>query len=153
VATWQKFAIVLLATFAAAALGALFPPSDWYRSLAKPPLTPPNGVFGPVWTILYCLMALAAALAWQRSAPGHAQLPLALYALQLALNAVWTALFFGLHAPLWALIDLALLWFAILATAYVFYQRAKLAGLLLIPYLLWVSFAGYLNAGFWWLNR
>jgi translocator protein len=152
-AAWQKYAIVLAATFSAAALGILFPPGQWYRGLAVPPLTPPDNVFGPVWTILYTMMAIAAATLWQNSPPGKARMPLALYATQLALNALWSVLFFGAHAPGWALIDLALLWIAIVATIVAFFRQVKIAGRLLVPYLLWVSFAGYLNAGFWWLNR
>jgi len=145
--------VCLLVTYGAAALGTLFPPDGWYAGLQRPPLAPPNWIFGPVWTTLYGLMAVAAALVWIKVACQSARLPLGLYALQLALNTVWTALFFGLHRPDLALVDIVVLWLAIIATMAAFARHSRVAAMLLAPYLAWVSFATYLNAGFWWLNR
>ena len=151
-ATWQKYTIVFAATLAAGALGTLFPPGQWYRQLEAPPGTPPDAWFAPVWTVLYVAIALATALVWQHSGPSQARVPLLLYAVQLGLNAVSVPLLFAWHAAGWALVDLALLWIAIVGTIVAF-RRVPVASLLLVPYLAWVSFAGYLNAGFWWLNR
>lgn len=140
-------------TFAAAGIGALFMPGAWYASLEKPPLTPANSVFGPVWTLLYLLMAVAAWLVYRRANGLGARWPLALYAAQLALNMVWTALFFGWQSPLFALADIVALWLLIAATIYAFARVSRAAAALLAPYLAWVTFATYLNAGFWLLNR
>jgi tryptophan-rich sensory protein len=154
--SWPAAAIVaacLLGTFGAAAIGAQFMPGAWYEGLARPPLTPPNWIFGPVWTALYALMGLAAAIVWMKSGWRAARVPLAVYALQLALNSLWSALFFGMHRPDLALVDIVVLWLAIAATMAAFAKHSKLAAAMLAPYLAWVSFATYLNAGFWWLNR
>ncbi len=150
--TWQKYTIVFAATLAAGAVGTLFPPGAWYRQLVVPPLTPPDAWFAPVWTVLYIAIALAAALVWQYGEPGQTRAPLLLYAVQLGLNALWSPLFFAWHALGWALVDVALLWIAIVGTIVAF-RRVRVASLLMLPYLAWVAFAGYLNAGFWWLNR
>ncbi len=143
----------LVVTFGAAAIGARFLPDEWYRTLRKPAWNPPNKVFGPVWTALYLLMAAAAWLIWRKYGVATAILPLSFFILQLALNAAWSWLFFGRHEIRAALIDLGLLWAAILATIALFWGREMLAGVLLLPYLMWVSFAGVLNATIWRLNR
>ena len=124
----------------------------WYMSLSPPPATPPNAVFAPVWTLLYAMMAVAAWLVW-RHPDGHRRGALALWGWQLLLNAAWAPLFFGLHLILPALgVILALLVLVALTVAK-FLRVDRAAALLMLPYLAWVGFAGYLNAGFWWLNR
>jgi benzodiazapine receptor len=143
----------LIVTFGAAAIGARFLPDAWYEALKKPAWNPPNRVFGPVWTILYFLMALAAWLVWRKYGIAGAIAPLSFFVLQLALNAGWSWLFFGRHEPGAAFIDLALLWVVILITLVLFWSRMAAAGILLLPYLAWVSFAGALNWTVWRLNR
>lgn len=140
-------ALVVLAALA----GSAFQPSEWYAGLRKPPLTPPNWIFGPVWSFLYLCIALAAWLVW-RTRRG-ATTPLALWASQLLLNALWSLLFFGLHRPGLALLELAVLLALVVATTAAFFQVRSLAGALLVPYVVWVGFAFYLNAGIWYLNR
>lgn len=143
----------LVLTFAAAALGARFLPDEWYRRLNKPAWNPPSSIFAPVWTILYLLMAAAAWLVWRRHGLGGALVPLILFVAQLLLNAGWTWLFFGRHRIRGALIDIAILWVAILTTLISFWRLEPLAGILLLPYLAWVSFAAVLNWTIWQMNR
>lgn len=120
---------------------------DWYDGLAKPEWTPPAWLFGPVWTALYLLMALAAWLVWHRAGGFRpAKLALTLFVVQLGLNVGWSMLFFGFRAPGWALAEIILLWLAILTTALVFLRHSRGAAILLVPYLAWVAFAGALNA-------
>ena len=140
-------------TFCAPALSAFFGmPDDWYATLAKPPWNPPSWVFGPVWTLLYTLMAVAAWLVWRRGGFAVQRGPLICYLVQLALNAAWTPLFFGLHQPGWALADILLLWLALTATLAAFWRVHRAASWLLVPYLAWVSFASALNFELWRLN-
>ncbi len=140
--------------FAAAAVGSLFPPDDWYAQLVKPRLNPPGWVFGPVWTALYAMMAVAAWRVWRRRrATAPVRLALGLFLVQLLLNAAWSWLFFGLHRPDFSFFDLLLLWVAIAATGLLFWRIDAVAGALLVPYLGWVTFAGYLNLALWLLNR
>lgn len=136
--------------FAVSTVGALFPPGDWYAALERPPGTPPNWLFAPVWTALYAAMAVAAWMVWRRAGWGMA---LSLFVLQLALNGTWSWLFFGLNRPGVALVEITALWLAIAATLLAFRRVRPAAGMLLAPYLAWVSYAAYLNAGLWWLNR
>ena len=118
----------------------------WYASLNKAPGTPPGYVFGLVWPVLYLMMATAAILAVRSAGDWAAARPILLaYSAQLLLNLAWSYLFFGLHAPVAALADIAALWLAIGACIYVFGRTRALAGLLLVPYLVWVTFAAYLN--------
>jgi benzodiazapine receptor len=142
----------LVLTFGAAALGARFLPDEWYRGLKKPAWNPPNSIFAPVWTILYLLMAASAWLVWRREGISGALLPLILFVVQLLLNAAWTWLFFGLHRTSWALIDIVILWVTILAVLIAFWELEPLAGILLLPYLAWVSFAAFLNWTIWRMN-
>ena len=130
--------------------GSLFLPGAWYFSLNSPPLNPPGWVFGPVWSVLYLCMALAAWMVW-RSDAGRSG-PLVFWGIQLAFNALWSFLFFGLHRPGLALVEIICLWALVALTAAAFFRISRPAGWLLVPYLLWVSFATYLNAGFWYLN-
>lgn len=142
--------IVLVA--GAASFGALFSPGDWYAGLVKPSFNPPNWIFGPVWTALYLMMAVAAWLVWRRRAARPVTPSLAVYLAQLALNALWSWLFFGLHAMGAAFIDICLLWLFILATLVLFWRVHRWAGALLAPYLAWVGFAAVLNFALWQLN-
>ncbi len=124
----------------------------WYNSLPKPWFTPPSWFFGPAWTILYVLMAVAAVLVWRSKENGRGDRRKALVAfvVQLALNLAWTPLFFGLHRPDLAFVDIVLLWLAIVATIVLFSRVRRAAAWLLAPYLAWVSFALVLNAAFLW---
>jgi tryptophan-rich sensory protein len=124
---------------------------DWYIGLNKPSFNPPNWVFGPVWTLLYVMMAVAAWRVWRRDRAGVG-VALGLWAAQLALNLGWSLIFFGLHAPGPALVDLALLILATGATAFAFRRHDRLAAALLLPYLCWCGFAFALNEEIWRLN-
>lgn len=138
--------------FAAAAIGGLYPPGGWYAGLAKPAWNPPSWLFGPVWTVLYLMMAVAAWLVWKRYGFSGAALPLGIFFVQLVLNAAWTWLFFGLKQPGIAFAEIVILWLAILLTLVSFWRLERAAGILLIPYLAWVSFAAVLNYTLWRLN-
>jgi tryptophan-rich sensory protein len=143
----------LVLCFAAAALGGLSSrPGDWYAQLRKPAWTPPGWLFGPVWTVLYAVMAVAAWLVWQRGGFTAQFLPLGVFLLQLLFNALWSPLFFGLHKPGLAFADIVLLWVALGATLVMFWKVRPVAGLLLVPYLVWVTFASALNFAIWRLN-
>ena len=138
--------------FAAAGVGSMFVPGTWYQSLVKPAWTPPSWLFGPVWTLLYGMMAAAAWLVWKRHGFSGALVPLAVFVVQLVLNAIWSWLFFGLHRPGLAFAEIVLLWLAIGATLVLFWRIERPAGTLLVPYLAWVSFAAVLNLALWRLN-
>ena len=142
----------LLACFAAASLGAFFMPGEWYATLKKPSWNPPGWIFGPVWTALYTMMAVAAWLLWKRGGFAVQRRPLTLFLVQLALNAAWTPLFFGLHWPGAAFAEIVLLLAAIVATALIFRRVSATAAWLLVPYAAWVSFASFLNFTLWRLN-
>lgn len=147
--------VAIVICFAAAGLGAAATTPEirgWYASIAKPAWNPPDWIFGPVWTLLYLMMAVAAWLVWRRAGFAGAKLPLALFAIQLALNSLWSVLFFGLHNPGAAAVEIVLLWGTILATLIAFRRRSRWAGGLLVPYLAWVSFASALNFTIWRLN-
>ena len=139
-------------TFAAAAMGGLFLPGDWYVRLQKPAWNPPNWIFGPVWTALYTIMAVTAWLVWKRGGFAGQRRALLFFLLQLLFNALWSPVFFGLHLPGLAFVDLALLWLALLATVTAFWKAHPLAGAMLLPYLAWATFAGALNFAIWRLN-
>ncbi len=138
---------------AIASLGAIAPPGDWYAGLAKPPFNPPAWVFGPAWTTLYLMIAVATWRLWRAPASAARTRALRLNAVQLALNALWTPIFFGLQWPGLALAEIAMMWIAILATILAAWRVDRVASALLWPYLAWVSFATTLNASIWWLNR
>ena len=126
---------------------------EWYPHLRKPPGTPPGFVFGPVWTILYVLMAISAWLVWREYGWSGGRSALVVFFGQLALNMAWSGIFFGVRLPGVAFAEILILWLAILYTILVFYWLAPVAALMLVPYLLWVSYASYLNFGIWRLNR
>lgn len=168
---WRLCAAIAICELAGLVSLPLTAGSDrgWYSALARPALNPPSWIFGPVWTLLYALMGIAAFIVWEkmsgrtaigkiiddtfhRKAKRSRARALRIFAIQLALNAIWSIIFFGAKNPGAALIDIALLWIAILLTIILFYRISRTAAFLMIPYLLWVSFAAYLNFGIWWLN-
>jgi tryptophan-rich sensory protein len=145
----------------AGVLGSVFTTSSipgWYATLLKPQLAPPNWVFAPVWTTLFALMGIAAFLVWSSYAKASAdkkkwiKIALILFGIQLVLNTLWSIIFFGLHSPGGALIEIIFLWLAILATIIYFAKISKPAAWLLLPYIAWVSFAMYLNYSIYALN-
>jgi len=146
------FIAVCFAVSALAQLAAGGTPGEWYRGLRKPAFQPPNWLFGPVWTVLYVCMALAAWLVWSAGGFRRARGALVLFAVQLVLNGAWTPLFFGLHRPGIAFVELVALWVAIVLTTWRFFRIRAPAGVLMLPYLAWVSFAGVLNFAIWRLN-
>lgn len=139
-------------TLAAGVSGARFQPGTWYTELVKPAWTPPNVLFPLVWTTLYVMMGVAAFRVWWRHGFRNAPLALALFGLQLGLNAGWSWLFFGRHAIGAALVEIGVLGVTIVATALAFQARDRLAARLLLPYLAWVCFAAVLNFAIWRLN-
>lgn len=151
---WLMLAVFIVISFVPALAGGRSMPGEWYQALRKPSFNPPAWVFGPVWTLLYASMGVAAWMVWRAAGNWRAaSLPLSVFALQLVFNGLWSWLFFGLHRPDLALLDILALWLAILGTIVVFWQKSPAAGALLFPYLAWVSFAAILNAALWHLNR
>ncbi len=152
----KKLIICCGAVLAVGFAGAFFTNSglDWYQGLAKPVFTPPNRIFGPVWTILYLLMGIALFLVWRKGfANAAGKTALAAFILQFVFNALWTPIFFWAKQPLIALGDIVILWLAIIATIVSFWKVSRAAGILLVPYIIWVSFAAVLNAVICMLNR
>ncbi len=141
------------ACFLVATSGAIFRPGDWYENLAKPPWNPPNWLFPPAWTLLFIMIAIAGWLVWRRAGFAGAGLALAVYGVQLLLNAGWSALFFGLRRPDLAMAEVVLLWLSILATILLFAPIHATAAWLMAPYLAWVTFAAVLNYSIWQRNR
>jgi translocator protein len=125
----------------------------WYAQLNKPSFNPPNYLFGPVWTILYILMGISLFLVWKSPSGNERNMALTIFVIQMVLNFAWTFLFFYFHRPGLALIEIIILWIAILLMIIAFYRIDKIASLLQIPYILWVSFASVLNGAIWFLNR
>jgi translocator protein len=142
----------LVVAFVPAIVGSQFMPDQWYRDLQKPSWNPPGYLFGPVWTLLYTLMGIAAWLVWKKAGFSGAGTALTVFLIQLAFNGAWTWIFFGQHNIGAALVEIVVLWFLILATIVLFWQQSALAGGLLIPYLAWVSFATALTFAIWRLN-
>ena len=150
-----RLCVFLILVFITAFSGALLTaPSvpEWYGTLAKPSWTPPASLFGPVWTVLYILIALAGWLAWRQSGPGVDYLTFGMYLLQLVLNSLWSGCFFALRNPGLALVDIVLLWLVILGTTYRFVGLSRMAVTLFVPYLIWVSYALVLNFEIWRIN-
>lgn len=139
---WVLFAIFLAACFAVGATGGLFPPGAWYEKLEKPSWTPPNWLFPVAWTTLYLLIAAAGARAALQPGNGVA---MALWALQIALNGLWTPVFFGLERLKLGMVVLAALWLAVAASLVALWSVDMWAGLMFVPYLVWVTVAGALN--------
>lgn len=142
----------IVITFLAPAMGVFGMPGEWYASLRKPSWNPPSWIFGPVWSALYLTMAVAAWLVWRRGGWLAQRRPLSLYCVQLALNAAWSPIFFGLHRPGLAFAEILLLLTAIVATAMAFARVSRAAGVLFVPYVAWVTFASFLNLMLWRLN-
>jgi benzodiazapine receptor len=144
----------LTLSFIASAIGAVasLQAGSFYIQLVRPDWAPPPSIFGPVWTVLYALMGIASWLVWRADGFRPAKVALTLFLIQLALNASWSWLFFGWHQGALAFLDILLLWLLIVATLVAFWRIRPVAGGLLIPYLLWVSFASVLNYFIWQLN-
>jgi benzodiazapine receptor len=155
---WVSLALAVVVTELVGASGAIFTSmglESWYPALESPELAPPNWVFAPVWTTLFLLMGVAVWLVWteasgERSRP--ARFAIVLFAVHFLVNIGWSAVFFGSQSLLGGLLVIAVLWLFIVATILAFGRADRRAGFLLVPYLLWVSFAGYLNYAFWVLN-
>ena len=148
--------VAIFVCFTAAGIGGAATTSnlaDWYAGLNKPSWNPPNWIFGPVWSTLYLMMSISVWLVWRRSGFQNAKSALIWFGIQLVLNTLWSVLFFGLHQPGWAIFEIIALWLAIAITIGLFWKHSKLAATLLVPYLLWVSFASWLNFTIWSLNR
>jgi tryptophan-rich sensory protein len=133
-------------------IGSQFMPGEWYAQLKKPSWTPPGYLFGPVWTFLYLSMGVSAWLVWKRGGYVGASIALTLFLIQLVFNGLWSWLFFGRHRPDLAFADIAILWCLILATGLTLWRQNSVAGVLMIPYFIWVSFASALNYSIWRLN-
>lgn len=153
---YLKLAAAIVGVELIGTIGAIFTGpaiGSWYAQLNRPSFAPPSWIFAPVWTILFALMGVAAFLVWRKGLNRReARVALAIFIFQLALNVLWSVLFFGLRNPKAAFIELVVLWLTIIATIVAFFKVSKTASLLLLPYVLWVSFAGILNAAFWVLN-
>ena len=151
-----KLAISIIACQCAGLIGSLFTTpaiTTWYATLQKPPFTPPNWLFAPAWITLYLLMGISAFIIWRRGL-GNPQVKRALFlfVIQLVLNALWSIAFFGLESPLYGVIVIATLWVAILLTILKFFKVSSVAAVLMLPYILWVTFAAVLNISIWVLN-
>ncbi len=147
--TWVVLAVWIAVSMSAGFIGSRFPPGQWYQELEKPSWNPPGWLFGPVWTLLYILMGIAAWMVWKDRGFSFG---VYLFMAQLVLNALWSWLFFGLNRPDLAFFEIILLWGFILATMILFWRARPAAGALFVPYLLWVSFASVLNHTLWKLN-
>lgn len=147
--------ILILICLSVGWVGSLFTApaiEGWYAGLNKPWFQPPSWIFGPVWTLLYILMAVAAWLIWKEGGVKKNTAPLIFFGLQLFFNACWSPLFFGLKTPGYAFADITALWMSIIVTSVLFMRKSRIAGLLMLPYLLWVSFAAVLNFAIWRMN-
>lgn len=152
-----RLIISIAVCFLAGAIGSIatYPNiPTWYAALNKPPFNPPNWVFGPVWTTLYLMMGIALFLVWQKSFEDNEAKPLVpLFLLQLALNSLWSIIFFGQHLLFWASFEILIMWSLILLFSIRSFKVSKLASWLMVPYILWVSFASVLTIAVWLLNR
>lgn len=142
-------AFILLTVGGGLLIGVATAPGDWYAGLQKPPFNPPNWVFGPVWTVLYILIAIAGWRIWRRDPHGAA---MKFWIAQIALNFIWSPLFFSAHLPGAAFVVIIALLVVILALIMLTLDRERVSAWLLVPYALWVAFAALLNASIWWLN-
>ncbi len=127
-------------------------PADWYENLNKPVWNPPGWLFGPVWSILYTLMGIAAWLVWKEYGFSGASAALGAFFVQLMLNGLWSQIFFGMQEPGWAFAEIILLLAAIVVTTILFFKKSRTAGWLMVPYIAWVSFASVLNGTIWVMN-
>lgn len=151
---WALFTSVVIAE-AVGVVGSFFTMSsvkNWLPTLVQPSFMPPNWLFGPAWTILYILMGVASYWVWKKRKNKKARMALQLYGVHLFFNLLWSIIFFGLHSPFWALIEIVILWGLIVFMITKFYAIEKKAGWILLPYLAWVTFATLLNFAIWRLN-
>ena len=151
---WKILIVAILICQFAGILGSVFTtPSipTWYASINKPDFTPPSWLFAPAWITLYTLMGISIYLVWEKGFKKN-KIAVYVFSTQLILNSIWSILFFGLQNPFFAFIEIIILWIAILATIVLFYRIRRSAGLILIPYIAWVSFASLLNYSIWILN-
>ncbi|MEA0762086.1 TspO/MBR family protein [Xanthomonas campestris pv. campestris] len=153
-AQWLGLVGWLVLCYLVAALGAAasIQAASFYAGLQRPGWAPPGWLFGPVWTVLYGMMAVSVWLIWRRGGWGGARGALSVFVLQLGLNGLWSWLFFAWHMGAWAFADIVALWLALVATIVTFARHSRGAAWLLVPYLLWVSFAAALNYAVWQLN-
>ena len=152
---WLKLIFSVIIAQLAGIIGSAFTINSintWYSTLTRPSFNPPNWIFGPVWTILYLLMGISLYLVLVSKKSRNRKIGLYLFFIQLVLNSIWTVLFFGLQNPLLAFIEIIILWISILFTIIYFYKIDKISSYLLIPYILWVSFASVLNFSIYILN-
>ncbi len=152
---WAALPGFILFCLVAGGLGSIATTPEiagWYQTLSKPSWNPPSWVFGPVWSTLFVMMGVAAWLVWQQAGFWEKRVPLSLFGVQMVLNVAWSFIFFGMHQPGWAFVEIVALWLAIVATMASFYFHSKPACGLLAPYLAWVSFAGVLNFTIWQMN-
>jgi benzodiazapine receptor len=150
-----KLILALFFTIGLGSLGAIFTVNEipnWYQNLIKPSFNPPNWLFGPVWTLLYTLMGIALFLVWKKTPSTDRNWAIGIFMIQFALNFCWSIIFFKYHLLGWALVEILIMWIFILLTILFFWQHSKIASILLLPYLFWVSFATLLNAAIFRLN-
>ncbi|MEO7934729.1 MAG: TspO/MBR family protein [Dokdonella sp.] len=146
---WKSLIVFFVLVAGVALIGGMSTPDAWYAGLQKPSFNPPNWIFGPAWTLLYALMAIAA---WRVYRVAGFGLAIGLWLAQLLVNAIWSPLFFAMHRIDLALFDIVLLDVLVIATIAVFFRRDRIAGWLMTPYLAWIAFATTLNAAIWTLN-
>ncbi|MFH0971391.1 MAG: TspO/MBR family protein [Candidatus Micrarchaeota archaeon] len=152
---WKKLLVSIIGCELAGGIGAIFTSPNiptWYAALAKPSFSPPNWVFFPVWTTLYLMMGVSVYLVWNREKNKQAEMGLKFFGVQLLLNILWSFLFFGMKSPFLGLIGIIALWLSIALTIRQFWKINRNAAYLLVPYILWVSFAAILNFSVWQLN-
>lgn len=151
-----KFLVSIIICQLAGYVGSIFTAPEigiWYAALKKPFFSPPNWVFAPVWTTLFLLMGISLYLIWEKQILNEGRgFAISIFVFQLILNILWSVLFFGFHSPLAAFIEIIALWIMILFTIEAFSKISKLSAWLLLPYIVWVTFAGILNLFIWWLN-
>lgn len=152
----QSLIVFIMMCFSAAFLGSISTRASlktWYPAIIKPSWNPPDYLFAPVWTALYLMMAVAGWMVWEHSTTKGFSIPIVLFFVQLVLNTAWSFIFFGLRRPGWAFIEVIILWIFILLTTVSFWGVTWIAGMLFLPYLIWVTFATVLNFTVWQLNR
>lgn len=150
-----KLIASILISQAAGIIGSLFTIQSiptWYSTLNKPSFSPPNYLFGPVWITLYFMIGISFFLVWRSSDSFNIKIPAIMFSIQMALNALWSIIFFGMRNPMLAFFEIILLWIFIILCVMTFYSVSRTASWLLVPYLLWVSFASVLNFKIWMLN-
>ena len=153
---WKHLLISILVCQFTGVLGALFTTPaipTWYNTLVKPSFVPPNWTFSVVWMLLFLLMGIALYIVWEKGLEkAEVRKAMTVFVIQLFLNIMWSVLFFGLRSPFYGLVGIVVLWVLILVNIWLFYKISRTSGLLLVPYILWVSFAAVLNYSIWVLN-